>query len=45
MEKGWAALVDVVVGGLDGEEVGVEVVRGRVKDGRMRNAEARLRHR
>jgi hypothetical protein len=43
--KGWAALVDVAAGGLDGEEPGVEVVRERVKDGHMRNAEARWRQR
>jgi hypothetical protein len=45
VEKGCAALVDVAAEGLDGEELGVGVVRERTTDVRMRKAEARWRQR
>ena len=43
VEKGCATLVDLAAGGSDGEELSGEVVRERVIEGCMRNAEARCR--
>lgn len=45
VEKDWAAPVDVAAGGSEGEDLGVEVVRERLKDGCIRKAEARWRQR
>jgi hypothetical protein len=45
VEKGCDALVEVGAGGLEGEELGAEVVREWAKEGRTRNAEERWRQR
>ena len=45
VEKGCAALVEVAAGGLEGDKLGAEVESVWVKEGRMRNAEARWRQR
>lgn len=45
VEKGCAAPLDVAAGGLEDEELGLEVVRERLIGMRRRNAEARCRQR